>query len=104
MAATNYAKSVVYKTQRPGTVDRFTYLQSAKANALRGQELPQTKLLDMDIVSIRSAAKQRENLLKTEVCTSIPPKREHEIAGVLAVIRHYVSHQFAKSMFFRLIH
>ncbi len=64
MAATNYAKSVVYKTQRPGTVDRFTYLQSAKANALRGQELPQTKLLDMDIVSIRSAAKQRENLRK----------------------------------------
>jgi hypothetical protein len=64
MAATNYAKSVVYKTQRPGTVDRFTYLQSAKANAPRGQDLPQTKLLDLDIVSIRSAAKQRENLRK----------------------------------------
>jgi transcriptional regulator GlxA family with amidase domain len=32
--------------------------------APRGQELPQTKLLDLDIVSIRSAAKQRENLRK----------------------------------------
>ena len=30
----------------------------------RGQDLPQTKLLDMDVISIRSAARQRENLRK----------------------------------------
>lgn len=41
---------------------RTEYLLSAMANAPRGQELPQTKLLDMDIVDIRSAARQRENM------------------------------------------
>jgi AraC-like DNA-binding protein len=30
--------------------------------AARGQELPQTKLLDMDVITIRSAARQRESL------------------------------------------
>ena len=30
----------------------------------RGQDLPQTKLLDMDVISIRSAARQRESLRK----------------------------------------
>ena len=32
--------------------------------AKRGQELPQTKLLDMDVITIRSAARQRESLRK----------------------------------------
>ena len=32
--------------------------------AARGQELPQTKLLDMDVITIRSAARQRESLRK----------------------------------------
>jgi len=32
--------------------------------ALRGQELPQSKLLDLDVIEIRSAKRQRENLLK----------------------------------------
>jgi len=30
--------------------------------ALRGVELPQTKLTDEDVIAIRSAAKQRDNL------------------------------------------
>lgn len=30
--------------------------------ALRGQDLPQTKLLDLDVLAIRSAARQRESL------------------------------------------
>ena len=30
----------------------------------RGQDLPQTKLLDIDVISIRSAARQRESLRK----------------------------------------
>ena len=51
------------KTNRPEKrLERGEYLSRARSMALRGQELPQTKLLDMDIVSIRSAAKQRDNL------------------------------------------
>lgn len=30
----------------------------------RGQDLPQSKLLDLDVIAIRSAKKQREALLK----------------------------------------
>jgi hypothetical protein len=51
------------KAHRPDKrLERGEYLSRARSMALRGQELPQTKLLDIDIVSIRSAAKQRENL------------------------------------------
>jgi len=51
------------KSHRPDKrLERGEYLSRARSMALRGQELPQTKLLDIDIVSIRSAAKQRENL------------------------------------------
>lgn len=45
-------------------MNRDEYLSSARANALRGQELPQTKLLDIDVISIRSAARQRDGLRK----------------------------------------
>jgi len=45
-------------------LERGEYLSRARSMALRGQELPQTKLLEMDVVAIRSAARQRENLLK----------------------------------------
>ena len=62
MAASNYSQHTMGRLRRPGTVDRHTYLQTARQNAPRGKELPQTKLMEMDIVSIRSAAKQRENL------------------------------------------
>jgi len=62
MARTNYSQHVYGRQRSAGTVDRHTYLQSARSNAKRGQDLPQTKLLDMDIVTIRSAARQRENL------------------------------------------
>ena len=30
----------------------------------RGQDIPQSKLLDMDVIAIRSAQRQRENLLQ----------------------------------------
>lgn len=30
--------------------------------AAKGQQLPQTKLLDLDVIAIRSAARQRESL------------------------------------------
>lgn len=53
------------KSHRPEKrLERGEYLSRARSMALRGQDLPQTKLLDMDIVSIRSSAKQRENLRK----------------------------------------
>lgn len=64
MAQTNHSKTFGKELRRPSTVDRREYLQSATANALRGQELPQTKLLDIDVVTIRSAKRQREALLK----------------------------------------
>lgn len=41
---------------------RDEYLLRAREFALRGQDLPQTKLLDLDVVAIKSAARQRENL------------------------------------------
>ena len=43
-------------------LERAEYLPRAREFAARGEELPQTKLLALDIVSIRSAARQRENL------------------------------------------
>ena len=52
------------KPPRPGTVDRDTYLKNAIGNAKRGQDLPQAKLLYLDVIYIRSAARQRENLRK----------------------------------------
>ena len=45
-------------------MNRFEYLQRARELAPRGQDLPQTKLLDLDVISIRSAARQRESLRK----------------------------------------
>ena len=42
----------------------FEYRQRQRELAARGQELPQTKLLDMDVISIRSAARQRDSLRK----------------------------------------
>ena len=64
MAATNYAKHVGGRQRKAGTQDRRTYLQTAKAQAARGQELGHAKLLDMDIIDIRSAHRQRLKLLQ----------------------------------------
>ncbi|MEN9589048.1 MAG: hypothetical protein RLZZ481_834 [Pseudomonadota bacterium] len=64
MAKTHYAESFVKPARRDGVVDRHTYLQTAPSYAKRGQELPHTKLLDLDVVTIRSAVRQREALRK----------------------------------------
>ncbi len=45
-------------------MDIHEYRQRQRELAARGQELPQTKLLDMDVITIRSAARQRESLRK----------------------------------------
>jgi len=64
MAASNYAKHVGGRQRKAGTLDRREYQLRARELALRGQELPHAKLLDIDVVSIRSAARQRESLLQ----------------------------------------
>lgn len=56
-----------YAAPRRGSrhrMDRDTYLRDAGQFAPRGQELPHTKLLDLDVIDIRSAKRQREQLLK----------------------------------------
>lgn len=45
-------------------LNRAQYLCRATEYSKRGQELPQSKLLDMDVITIRSAHRQRQNLLK----------------------------------------
>lgn len=64
MARTKYAEHIGKKERRDKHVSRNEYLLSAKANAPRGVDLPQSKLLPLDIGTIRSAARQRESLRK----------------------------------------
>lgn len=64
MAASKYALHVGRKIRRDGIMSRDDYLLNATTHAKRGQELPQTKLLDLDVVAIKSAVRQRENLRK----------------------------------------
>lgn len=44
------------------TLERAEYLSRAREFAARGQDLPQSKLLELEVAAIRSAATQRENL------------------------------------------
>lgn len=58
---------IPYAVNRRGSrhgIDRDTYLRDAAQYSARGQELPQTKLLDIDVIDIRSAARQRQALMK----------------------------------------
>ncbi len=53
------------KQSRPEKrLERDEYLSRSREFAVRGQDLPQTKLIDLDVLAIRSAVKQRENLRK----------------------------------------
>ena len=45
-------------------LERAEYLSRARSMAMRGTELPQSKLTNEDVIAIRSAAKQRDNLRK----------------------------------------
>lgn len=47
-----------------GVMTRDEYLLRVREYCRRGQDLPQAKLLDIDVTSIRSAARQREALRK----------------------------------------
>ena len=64
MAQTNYSKHHGKAPRKPGTLERKEYLLRSAEFAPRGQELNTAKLLDMDVISIRSAARQRESLRK----------------------------------------
>ena len=64
MAITKYAINNVKPARRPGVMERIEYQQRARELAVRGQDLPQAKLLDLDVITIRSAARQRESLRK----------------------------------------
>ena len=64
MAASKYAKHVGAPARRPGMMERREYQVRAKELAMRGQDCPSSKLLDIDVVSIRSIVRQRNNLLK----------------------------------------
>ena len=45
------------------SITRDAYLRDAGEYAPRGQDLPQTKLLDLDVIDIRSAKRQRDSLM-----------------------------------------
>jgi hypothetical protein len=44
------------------TLERGEYLSRSKEFAPHGQDLPHSKLMELDVVAIRSAARQRESL------------------------------------------
>lgn len=62
MAASNYAKHVGGKVARH--MPRDEYLSRRTEFVLRGQDLGQSKLCDLDVIAIRSAGRQRESLRK----------------------------------------
>lgn len=45
-------------------IDRIEYRARASEFAVRGQDLPQAKLLELDVIDIRSAHRQRQKLLQ----------------------------------------
>lgn len=62
MAKTKYSQSFGRASRNAKTLERGEYLSRAREFAKRGKELPQAKLLDVEVERIRSAAKQREKL------------------------------------------
>ena len=64
MAATKYSKHVQHNTRRAGMMSRHEYCQRSRELAARGEDLPQAKLTEADVMDIRSAKKQREALLQ----------------------------------------
>lgn len=91
MAQTTYSKTHGKALRKKGTLGRDEYILRAKEFAQRGQDLPQTKLLDIDVISIRSAARQRKNLrkhimenLSNSALAKIYNVHEHTIEKILA--------------------
>lgn len=59
-----YYAAPVAPNRRRNRLSRAEYQSRRTEFAARGNELPQTKLMAIDIVTIRSAARQRQALLK----------------------------------------
>jgi hypothetical protein len=62
MAQTNYSKTHGKALRRPGVLSRQEWSLRAAEFCPKGQDLPHAKLIDLDVITIRSAAIQRENL------------------------------------------
>ena len=58
----DYYSEPVAPNRKRNHMTRAEYQSRRTEFALRGQELLHSKLVDLDVVSIRSAARQRENL------------------------------------------
>ncbi len=82
------------KQHRPdGRMERAEYLSRTREFAARGQALPQTKLLTIDIVSIRSAARQRESL-RQHIRDTLSNKALAGVYGVhVRTIEKVLSHE-----------
>lgn len=63
MPSTYYATPKA-PNRRRNALSRLEYQSRRTEFAARGNELPQTKLLAMDVICIRSASRQRQALLK----------------------------------------
>ena len=79
---------------RPDKVlERAEYLSRVHSMALRGTELPHTKLQDEDVMAIRSAARQRNNLRQhiRDNLSNEALARKHgvHIRTVEKVLQHY---------------
>lgn len=64
MAQTNYSKTHGKAIRPDGVLSRQEWSLRSAEFCPKGQDAPHAKLLDLDVISIRSAAKQRENLRK----------------------------------------
>lgn len=73
MARTRYSETHGKAIRPAGVLSRDEWKVRARELAPRGQDLPQTKLLDLDIGEIRSAARQREKL-KTHIRENLSNK------------------------------
>lgn len=62
MAQTNYSKSFGKAVRAKKVQSRENYNLTASARALRGTDLPQARFTNDDVLEIRSAIVQRENL------------------------------------------
>lgn len=62
MAQTNYSKSFGKAVRKDGVQSRDDYNSNAIVHALRGTELPHSRFSEDDVLEIRSAIKQRENM------------------------------------------
>lgn len=81
------------QTRPEGRLDRAEYLLRAREFAPRGQDLPQTKLLDLEVASIRSAVRQREKL-RQHIADNLSNKALAQQYGVsLRTIERLTQHE-----------